>query len=259
MEELTIFESFPLQDFLQKYDLQMDGEIPNAEILFINHIPVDELIEKAETLYPQYRDLYPYSDFDDFLKHSINPFLKQLHEVVEVQLPAFDDFSTLFDNIKWGGRYDEYFGYRLIGFKDIAPDNIHFYTTYLTKVIKSFEDFVPFGRSKESKTNVSAIELAKEVIAQPTYKTVKFHGEKTKFIELIKALIENGNLKKTDGQTQESIIKSCAQFFEMDIPIPSKLINDLSKRNNGSETLFLNDLQKSLLNYIKGVREKSSR
>ncbi len=75
----------------------------------------------------------------------------------------------------------------------------------------------------------------------------KFHGSQTEFIELIKALIVNRNLKGT----QKNIIGDLAEFFDIEIKNQDKLIQDIKNRNNGSEALFLEKLKSSLLDYIK--------
>ncbi|WP_281634601.1 RteC domain-containing protein [Flavobacterium luteolum] len=81
---------------------------------------------------------------------------------------------------------------------------------------------------------------------------VTWNGTQTDFIELIKALIENGNLKGT----QSELIKNLSAIFSIEIKNPSKLINDIKKRNNGSETLFLDKLKKSLFDYITLEKRK---
>lgn len=75
---------------------------------------------------------------------------------------------------------------------------------------------------------------------------LKWHGSKIDLIELSKALIENGTLKGT----QKDIINSLGAFFSVDTTNQDKTINDLKKRNNGSETKFLEDLKSNLYNYI---------
>lgn len=81
---------------------------------------------------------------------------------------------------------------------------------------------------------------------------LNWKGTQTEFIELIKALIENGNIKGT----QTEIISKLSKVFNIDIKHPNKLITDIKKRNNGSETLFLDKLQKSLLDYITQEKKK---
>jgi hypothetical protein len=82
---------------------------------------------------------------------------------------------------------------------------------------------------------------------------VKFHGSQTEFIELIKALTENGNLKGI----QKDNIEICSDFFGIEIKHPAKLISDINNtRNTGGETLFLDKLKKSLYNYIQQQNQK---
>lgn len=85
-----------------------------------------------------------------------------------------------------------------------------------------------------------------------TENLLNWNGTQTEFIELIKALVENGNIKGT----QTEIISKLSNVFNIDIKHPNKLITDIKKRNNGSETLFLDKLQKSLLDYITQEKKK---
>lgn len=75
---------------------------------------------------------------------------------------------------------------------------------------------------------------------------VKFHGSQTEFIELIKALTENGNLKGI----QKDNIELCSKFFDVEIKNPDQTLTKLKSRNNGSETLFLDKLKTSLRNHF---------
>jgi hypothetical protein len=75
---------------------------------------------------------------------------------------------------------------------------------------------------------------------------VKFHGNPTEFIELIKALTENGNIKGI----QKDNIEICSKFFDIEIKNPDQTLTKLKSRNNGSETLFLDKLKTSLFNHI---------
>lgn len=75
---------------------------------------------------------------------------------------------------------------------------------------------------------------------------LNWNGTQIEFIELVKALIENGNIKGT----QTEIIKSLSNIFNFKINNENKVINDIKNRNNGSETLFLDKLKKTLFDYI---------
>jgi hypothetical protein len=88
-----------------------------------------------------------------------------------------------------------------------------------------------------------------------TDKTLNWIGTQTELIELIKALIENGNIKVKNGE-QGKTIEAISHFFSFPINNPNKLIADLKIRSNESETLFLNQLKKSLFNYITREKKK---
>jgi hypothetical protein len=75
---------------------------------------------------------------------------------------------------------------------------------------------------------------------------LNWNGTQIEFIELVKALIENGNIKGTQTET----IKSLSNIFNFKINNENKTINDIKNRNNGSETLFLDKLKKTLFDYI---------
>lgn len=75
---------------------------------------------------------------------------------------------------------------------------------------------------------------------------LNWQGTQTEFIELIKALIQNENIKGT----QTEIIKTLSGVFNIEIKNPNKIITDIKNRNNGSETLFLDKLKKALFDYI---------
>ncbi|SNB15548.1 conserved hypothetical protein [Flavobacterium psychrophilum] len=82
--------------------------------------------------------------------------------------------------------------------------------------------------------------------------SLNWNGTQTDFIELVKALVENGTIKGT----QTEIIKSLSKVFNIKINNENKLINDIKTRNNGSETLFIDKLKKSLFDYITIEKKK---
>lgn len=81
---------------------------------------------------------------------------------------------------------------------------------------------------------------------------IKFYGNQTEFVELIKSLIENGNLKGT----QKDIIENCSNFFDIEIKNADITIQKIKGRNNGSETKFLDTLKTTLFDYIKTEKIK---
>lgn len=90
---------------------------------------------------------------------------------------------------------------------------------------------------------------------QKVLNSLTWIGNQTQFIELVKALIENGNIKINEGE-QAKTIDTLSKFFNIKINNPNKLITDLKKRNNGSETLFLDQLKKTLFDYITREKKK---
>lgn len=83
-----------------------------------------------------------------------------------------------------------------------------------------------------------------------------WNGTPTEFIELTKSLIENGALKGGKKGTQKEIIEDFSKILNIEIKNPDKLLTDIKKRNNGSETLFIDKLKHTLLNYI--TKEKTN-
>ncbi|MDB2675734.1 RteC domain-containing protein, partial [Flavobacteriales bacterium] len=72
-------------------------------------------------------------------------------------------------------------------------------------------------------------------------------GAKIEFVELSKALIESNLF---DG-TQKEIVAKLSAFFEIDIKTYDQKLTQIKGRNNGSETLFLDQLKQSLDKYTK--------
>jgi len=132
---------------------------------------------------------------------------------------------------------------------------------------KIYSDFRESSGEVEKKVKQSRLSFAKIISLLETKKSgigtnsqtvmtteniLKWHGDKTHFIELIKALIENENIKGN----QKEIINKLSNVFNIEIKHQDKLINDLKLRNNGSETLFLDKLKKTLFDYITREKKK---
>jgi adenosyl cobinamide kinase/adenosyl cobinamide phosphate guanylyltransferase len=85
---------------------------------------------------------------------------------------------------------------------------------------------------------------------------LKWVGDQTPFTELIKALIENKNLKiEQDGiisnkKNQKVIFNNITEFLNFKINRPSKLIQDIKIRNNDARTLFIDELSTRLKEYL---------
>lgn len=76
---------------------------------------------------------------------------------------------------------------------------------------------------------------------------LEWSASKTDFIELFKALIESKAIKGT----QKDIIEKAGEFFRIDTKNYNQTIQDIGKRNNGSETKFITKLNSALLNHYK--------
>jgi hypothetical protein len=131
--------------------------------------------------------------------------------------------------------------------RDWTPPNVN---KTLLKICcnESFDGWIDYKKKEQLTISLTKIikflELQKE---NPNNNNIiNWNGTQTDFIELVKALIENGNLKGT----QTEIIKSLSNVFNIKINNENKLINDIKIRNNGSETLFLDKLKKTLFDYI---------
>ena len=114
-------------------------------------------------------------------------------------------------------------------------------------IVKSIEVSILKAHKKVITPTMTETHLSKEeenVLQQHQIKkeNITFNFTQTEIVELIKALIQNGNIKGL----QKDIIPIVSSFFETEVNNQDKIITDLSKRNNGSETLFLDKLKTSL-------------
>ena len=96
------------------------------------------------------------------------------------------------------------------------------------------------------------ISQTNESIPTTKNETLQWYGTQTQLIELIKALIENGNLK---GE-QENIFKIIQRMFNFKLNNIDQAITKYNGRHQGDEAIFLKNLQNTFLNYIKDKDEK---
>ena len=82
------------------------------------------------------------------------------------------------------------------------------------------------------------------------YSIIQFKGIKTEFIELINALIANGNLLEGGEREKDNAFKLLSEIFGVDTENHNQILEGFKKRNNGKETMFLDKLKKSLLEKI---------
>lgn len=174
-------------------------------------------------------------------------FLKKVNQnlVSELDILNFIDEATKNDLLKLEQLYKDLETFETKTIVERVLDGLD--TTKAVNNSQTISDlFVSFKKIVSDK-----IEKLPQTVPAPE-NLLNWNGTQTEFIELIKALIENGNIKGT----QTEIISKLSNVFNIEIKHPNKLITDIKKRNNGSETLFLDKLQKSLLDYITLEKKK---
>jgi hypothetical protein len=220
---------------------------------------------KLITTFKKYKEVYherlkdyisQYEDFDelDFIKYELVYFdncLKNSNVILqekkryygecyeydtyyEYEVKDFE-FIDLFVNKEVQKLISYELDWKTLG--DSHPTN-YFNLEICERLTLSFSKIIDFLNHKENEI--------KNPIAQPIQNKVKFHGNQTQFLELIKSLIENGNLKGS----QNEIITNCSKFFNIEINNPDQTLSKIKGRNNNSETLFLDQLKKTLFDHI---------
>lgn len=215
MEKKVIFT---LKEYKERYNEILESFICEyedyEEIDFIN-----EEIEKYK-IYLKNTKLVDHGTYTDNYK----PFvLLEGWDIVDEIINKIEIDTLDHKGNKHGVRYDALLCRKL----DIS----------FTKIISFLENKKPQQIQNDTPTN---------------YNGLKWLGSQTDFMELIKALIQNENLK---GR-QKVIIQTLSNVFNIEIKNPNKLMNDIKIRNEGSETLFLNKLKKTLFDYITLEKKK---
>ncbi len=82
---------------------------------------------------------------------------------------------------------------------------------------------------------------------------ITFNLRPTELVELVKALAESGKVK---GKMKD-LYSYFGNAFNVDIKTPDKFLQDIKNRNNDSQTLFLDNLKTSLLDYMIEKDEKN--
>ena len=174
-------------------------------------------------------------------------FLKKVNQnlVSELDILNFIDEATKNDLLKLEQLYKDLETFETKTIVERVLDGLD--TTKAVNNSQTISDlFVSFKKIVSDK-----IEKLPQTVPAPE-NLLNWNGTQTEFIELIKALIENGNIKGT----QTEIINKLSNVFNIKINNENKLINDIKTRNNGSETLFIDRLQKSLFDYITLEKKK---
>jgi hypothetical protein len=88
-----------------------------------------------------------------------------------------------------------------------------------------------------------------------TVLSLQWNGDKSNLVELIEALLVNGNIKGV----KKDIYKVFEDLFKLDFGNTSIIVSKFKDRNANNETKFLNELTASLLNEINTRLEKNRR
>jgi hypothetical protein len=228
----------------------------NVQQISITQTTGKKMETKLITTFKEYKELYnirlenhlkKYVDYDElhFIKSDLVYFTNCYHttNLKEERVNVYDRDENI---INWSYEYN-YDSYELLGgsnqeiynlIVDYNPITNGFDLVLAERLATSFYKITDFLNNKANEiTNPTT---------QPIQNKVKFHGNQTQFLELIKSLIENGNLKGS----QNEIITNCSKFFNIEINNPDQTLSKIKGRNNDSETLFLDQLKKTLFDHI---------
>lgn len=249
-------------DYWSKLD---DDEKFLLNVDVIHHIDLKVLKEIISDLYQHYLTLFPYSNYDHFYKLYIVDAIKDLRHLIDV----FNSEGEYYDVVHNGKK--GILGRIMIGessdmyVKYLYCENVtegyagHFYYTYVLAVIKMLQDFAsnPFESSdKDSnffKQEIKQIkEEPKEIQWKKYEKKIEWKASKTEFVELVRALIAS---EAIPSDNIGEIFKILSSVFNVKFEgkDPYNFYQDIKKRSNGSETLFIDKLKESLL---KELNEK---
>lgn len=192
-----------------------------------------------------------------FKKYSTS-LLKKLNQlIVNINKISIDEIKQKFDDYEYYYNFEEY---SIESILNLDPESdLYLDLSFPINKLSNDNSSEKIYSLQEVLLKFSKVEIVNDVIdlmdslsdikneaTMPITSKYKFHGTQTEFIELIKALVENGNLKGV----QKDIINDLSAFFDIEIKHPNKLIQDIRKRNIGSETLFLDKLNSSLSDFI---------
>ena len=197
-----------------------------------------EIIFSAKEYKEKYNDLLEtylleYEDYEEI-------------DFINIEIQRYIDFITDLKQLEITLNYLTDLGSDI----DAVISESQLYTFHYIDFLNSF-DYKKRDRSILSFTKIIDFLKIKKQNPKNDNK-LNWNGTQIEFIELVKALIENGNIKGTQTET----IKSLSNIFNFKINNENKTINDIKNRNNGSETLFLDKLKKTLFDYITLVNKK---
>jgi hypothetical protein len=199
-----------------------------------------------EALVKLIKSKYPFKQRKDVTLKSceyIESILDLLNKIVGSDVDLIDDILNEIKELDYHGKIEYLIETKYLSFENEALFVDSKDVTIASKIDLEIEKLEKLNQIKRPEKISST---------NKTVSTLQWHGDKTHLIELIKALIENGNIKGI----QKDIITDLSNVFNIEINNPSKLLNDIKTRNSGSETLFLDKLRKSLFEYITLEKKK---
>ena len=185
---------------------------------------------------------------------SAKEYKEKYNDLLESYLLQYEDYEEIdFINAEIQRYNDSINDLEQLEIRINDTSNYQLNSGYIESLIETFEllDFegcIDYNKRDRSIISFTKIIEFLEIQKQnpKNENNLNWNGTQIEFIELVKALIENGNIKGT----QTEIIKSLSNIFNFKINNENKVINDIKNRNNGSETLFLDKLKKTLFDYI---------
>jgi len=230
---------------------EIDGEFVLHSFTIAHYTTYETFLIQLNDLYKIYKMKFPQGNLGSFFRNKCYNF-------------TFTFSNDILSNISMEGEDEKYIFlvYKNHNSNEITSlekikgftkdDTIHYYSTLFDKINRLHSSFT-FGVDNKNK---NLIEWPKKILKEMNIDTDEnktsqhnkliWKGSQTEFMELIKALIENGTLL----EKQKDIIDYTSKFFNIEIKNPDKLLTDIKKRNIGSETLYIDKLKSSLYNYI---------
>lgn len=220
-----------------RLDKGLYGEF--GEVIFLNYVPLDIFKLVVKDLYEVYKRQYLYGQLDDFLESTIEPmkyeFEQFLLPITQGKVNHWDTHNdiSLYRYTDFDRPFSHYYAWKVF-----AQDSLHFYETYLNSILLFFKDEIKQYLNNEPQPGIiSTVDIASNL---------KWIGTQTEFMELIKALVASNSVKGT----QKDLTKVLSQLLNFKINSPDKLIQDIKLRSIGGETLFLDKLKESLIEYL---------
>ena len=188
----------------------------------------------------------PLKIYKDCYNNRLQSFKETNYDALDIDFIIYESelYSISFDEIKNKNGY-----FRLFHLIDEEQKKILGYSKDRIKLFLT-EKALELGYSLVFESSKFTLNKINNSLPSNTNQTkrLKWKGTKQDFIELTKALKESDVFNETHNEIVEVLTKAIDIEITSDI---SSYNQKLKKRNIGSETLFLDKLKDSMLNYIK--------